>query len=280
MTCRQGRGSGAAFFSWRHTLSRSPFFLSTRIFLSAFSTFLTRINGVLAPSGRGGATPSGWAIPVTMAGNRPLKPRFLGRLTAGLYSRYPRKEILMPRAFRFARRSFLKQAAAAAAAAPMFVRNLMSAPPSGRVRHASFGANGMAGGDMLTFAGHPNVDLVCAAEVDTSRLNLIKERFGRQESQGLPGLARDARQGRPQPGHGQHRHSGSHARADGHVGDAAGPARVRAENRWPTSCTKARRLTEFAPREETDHADGHPDSLQPILPPGSGSDPQRRDPAG
>jgi predicted dehydrogenase len=72
----------------------------------------------------------------------------------------------------------LKQAGAAALVAPLFVRHLMSAPPSGRVRHASFGANGMAGADMMTFNSHPNVDLVCVAEVDSSRLNLVKERLG------------------------------------------------------------------------------------------------------
>lgn len=75
------------------------------------------------------------------------------------------------------RRTFLKSVGAASLAVPMFARNLISAPPSGRVRHASFGANGMAGGDMMAFAGHPSVDLVCVAEVDLSRLGLIKEHF-------------------------------------------------------------------------------------------------------
>lgn len=79
------------------------------------------------------------------------------------------------RASRPTRRSFLKHLGAASFTAPFFVRHLMSAPPSGRVRHASFGANGMAGNDMMTFANHPSVDLVCAAEVDTTRLNLIKQ---------------------------------------------------------------------------------------------------------
>ena len=73
------------------------------------------------------------------------------------------------------RRSFLKQAGAASIAVPVLARNLMSAPPSNRVRHASFGAAGMAGGDMLQFAGLPNVQLVCAAEVDLGRLDMLKK---------------------------------------------------------------------------------------------------------
>ena len=81
----------------------------------------------------------------------------------------------MSRTLSASRRRFLKQAGTAAAAAPLVVRNLLSAPASGRVRHASFGAAGMAGGDMMSFAGHPDVDLVCAAEVDTSRLDLIQK---------------------------------------------------------------------------------------------------------
>lgn len=83
----------------------------------------------------------------------------------------------MPRTLRTDRRRFLKQAAAAGFAVPLIARNLMSAPPSGRVRHASFGANGMAGADMMTFSSHPNLDLVCVAEVDTARLNLVKEQL-------------------------------------------------------------------------------------------------------
>jgi predicted dehydrogenase len=83
----------------------------------------------------------------------------------------------MPRRTHSSRRSFLKQTAAAAFTAPFFVRHLQSAPPSERVRHASFGANGMAGADMLTFTNHPKLELVCVAEVDTARLNLLKERM-------------------------------------------------------------------------------------------------------
>jgi len=73
------------------------------------------------------------------------------------------------------RRSFLKQLAASGVAVPLLAQNLLSAAPSKRVRHASFGAAGMAGGDMMSFASHPNVDLVCVAEVDSGRLDLLKK---------------------------------------------------------------------------------------------------------
>jgi hypothetical protein len=70
------------------------------------------------------------------------------------------------------RREFLKRLGAGVAV-PLVVPNLLAAPPSGRVRHASFGAAGMAGGDLMSFAGHPDVDIVCVSEVDLGRLEMI-----------------------------------------------------------------------------------------------------------
>ena len=61
------------------------------------------------------------------------------------------------------RRTFLKQAGAAAITAPMFVRNLASAPPSSRVRHASIGVGGMGGSDLGSISSHASVDIVCLA---------------------------------------------------------------------------------------------------------------------
>lgn len=75
------------------------------------------------------------------------------------------------------RRLFLKSLGASAVALPLFSRNLISAPPSRTVRHASFGANGMAGADLQNIANHPAVQLVCAAEVDLGRLDVLKKRF-------------------------------------------------------------------------------------------------------
>src|SRR5436309_280492 len=69
---------------------------------------------------------------------------------------------------RTARRTFLK-AAAIGLTAPYFIRDLRAAPPSETVRHASFGASGMAGADLGAIASHKNVRLVCVADVDESR---------------------------------------------------------------------------------------------------------------
>ncbi len=71
------------------------------------------------------------------------------------------------------RRSFLKGAAAATLTAPFFIRSLRSAPPSETVRHASFGASGMAGADLNAIAKAPNVKLVCVAEVDIERAGAV-----------------------------------------------------------------------------------------------------------
>jgi len=78
---------------------------------------------------------------------------------------------------RTGRRTFLKQAAVAAFAAPAFVRNLTAAPPSEVVRHASFGAAGMAGADLGAIASHPKVKLTCVADVDLTRAEALKKKF-------------------------------------------------------------------------------------------------------
>src|SRR5262245_17558554 len=78
---------------------------------------------------------------------------------------------------RSSRRTFLKQAGAAVIAAPMFVAHLESKPPSRRVRHASFGAAGMAAGDIGSLTSHRDLQLVCVAEVDTGRQRDIRKKF-------------------------------------------------------------------------------------------------------
>src|SRR5690242_16996491 len=82
----------------------------------------------------------------------------------------------MHRSSRGSRRSFLK-AAAIGITAPYFIRNLRAAPPSETVRHASFGASGMAGADLGAIASHANVRLTCVCDVDESRsAALLKSR--------------------------------------------------------------------------------------------------------
>jgi predicted dehydrogenase len=75
------------------------------------------------------------------------------------------------------RRTFLKHAAAIGIAAPYFIRNLRAAPPSETVRHATFGASGMAGADVRSIASHSAVKLVCAAEVDSNRAAELQRDF-------------------------------------------------------------------------------------------------------
>jgi Oxidoreductase family, NAD-binding Rossmann fold/Oxidoreductase family, C-terminal alpha/beta domain len=75
------------------------------------------------------------------------------------------------------RRAFLKQVARAGVAGPFFVRNLLSAPPNSTVRLASFGADNMAWATLDGIARHAKVKVVCAAEVDSSRLTKLKNKF-------------------------------------------------------------------------------------------------------
>ncbi len=74
------------------------------------------------------------------------------------------------------RRAFLKQAAACGAAAPSFVRNLISAPRD-TLRLASFGGGGMAFYTLDGIATHPAVKLTCVADVDSARLDLLKKKY-------------------------------------------------------------------------------------------------------
>ncbi len=71
------------------------------------------------------------------------------------------------------RRTFLKQAAAA----PFFLPNLFSAPPSGTLRLASFGGDGMAYATLNGIATHEKVKLVCVAEVDSTRLKRLQQKY-------------------------------------------------------------------------------------------------------
>ncbi len=83
----------------------------------------------------------------------------------------------MMRSTRASRRSFLKLGGAGVLAAPFITRNLLANPPSGRVRHASFGASGMAFADATSIGSHPNVEIVAVADVDSRRLAEFKKRF-------------------------------------------------------------------------------------------------------
>ena len=81
------------------------------------------------------------------------------------------------RNMRAGRRQFIKTVGAAALTAPFITRNLLSAPPSGVLRHASFGAAGMAWADIRAICSNPFVKLVAVAEVDLNRLENVKGWF-------------------------------------------------------------------------------------------------------
>lgn len=75
------------------------------------------------------------------------------------------------------RRAFIKTIGAATIAAPFVTRNLLAAPPSQTLRHASFGASGMAWQDLEQIAGCDNIDIVAICDVDLSRLDKAREAF-------------------------------------------------------------------------------------------------------
>jgi hypothetical protein len=74
------------------------------------------------------------------------------------------------------RRSFLQQATAGLAA-PFFVRNLLSAPPSNTVRLGAFGGGGMGFVTLDMLCTHPSVKLACVADVDSARLGQLKAKY-------------------------------------------------------------------------------------------------------
>src|SRR5690348_8649858 len=77
----------------------------------------------------------------------------------------------------FSRRSFLKTLAAGAAGAPFITNGLRAQSPNGVLRHASFGASGMAWSDITELTKFKDVQLVAVAEVDLARTAELKKKF-------------------------------------------------------------------------------------------------------
>jgi predicted dehydrogenase len=77
----------------------------------------------------------------------------------------------------FNRRSFLKLIGASALAAPFVTRDLLAQSPNSVLRHACFGASGMAGADLNEIAKFKNVRIVAVADVDLSKTAEFKKRF-------------------------------------------------------------------------------------------------------
>lgn len=62
-------------------------------------------------------------------------------------------------------------------AAPFIARGWAKNPPSGRLNHAAFGANGMSWADIQALANHPKFQLAAVAEVDLKRTGELKKAF-------------------------------------------------------------------------------------------------------
>lgn len=77
----------------------------------------------------------------------------------------------------YSRREFVKTLGAAALVAPFITSNLIAEPPSMRVRHASFGAAGMAWADLTQIANCKNVEIVAVCDVDLTHMGEAKKRF-------------------------------------------------------------------------------------------------------
>jgi predicted dehydrogenase len=75
------------------------------------------------------------------------------------------------------RRSFLKTLGTVTLAAPFITHDLFAQPPSRRLRHASFGAGGMAWSDLTQIANSPNVEIVAVCDVDLSRTVDARKQF-------------------------------------------------------------------------------------------------------
>ena len=75
------------------------------------------------------------------------------------------------------RRNHIKQISSVILAPYIASTSWAKSPPSGRVRHASFGGSGMAGTDLGQIKTHPNVDLVAVAEIDPNRRRQAQARL-------------------------------------------------------------------------------------------------------
>lgn len=75
------------------------------------------------------------------------------------------------------RRRFLQQVAGGLIAAPFVTHGLMAASSEIKLRHASFGAGGMAWRDINSLTNTGKVELVAVADVDTRNFAQVQEKF-------------------------------------------------------------------------------------------------------
>lgn len=75
------------------------------------------------------------------------------------------------------RRSFLKDLALGVTVAPFVTRGLMAQSPNSKIRHVTFGTNGMAFSDLTSLASHPSIEIVAACDVDENNTKKFREKF-------------------------------------------------------------------------------------------------------
>ncbi len=77
----------------------------------------------------------------------------------------------------YSRRSLLKLLGTSAASAPFVTSNLLAQEPVKTLRHASFGAGGMAWSDLTQFAACKNVEIVAVCDVDLKQTAEARKKF-------------------------------------------------------------------------------------------------------
>jgi predicted dehydrogenase len=87
------------------------------------------------------------------------------------------KALSMAHAMKVGRRRFVKTVGIGALVAPWLTRRLLAESGQPVLRHASFGAAGMAWSDIQAICSNPFVKLVAVAEVDLNRLTEVKAAF-------------------------------------------------------------------------------------------------------
>ena len=158
-------------------------------------------------------------------------------------------------------------------AAPFFVRNLISAPPSDQFRLGAFGASGMAYVTFDVLLRHPKVKLICVAEVDSSKLQQQKQR------------APDARVYEDWRQMLVKEHSNLDAVCVGTPDHMHAPMAMSAmrfglpvyqQKPMAHSIHEVHMLTAMAQQEESGHPDGHPDPFRARVQDRGPTDPGRR----
>ncbi len=88
-----------------------------------------------------------------------------------------RQLIMLQRSGHITRRELIRRISAAGLAAPALSSVAFGSRPTDQLRHASFGAAGMAGSDIRSLTASPHLKLVAVAEVDLNRAEQLRQQF-------------------------------------------------------------------------------------------------------